>query len=325
MNTKQTEVQELSNIPLLDGTNYSHWYLQIKIHLRSKDLIEVCEKPLAPDASIPVTNKWYKSSYKAINIITSNINKRVFREVVNNETTEKANILWAKLNEQYASRRAVNRGRVWIDWQCTFYNGNLQSYIDSCRKMMRELESVEMKVPNEILSSSLLGKIGGESQLHQFIEVLTLKQELIEKPNPILNRLQDFANLLLTKNIEKDKNHSALFSASNEQFNKVYYCSNGRHDQQCTTHQKEEFWAENPHLRPSRREKKRKFFNPSAHLSVATALITSSLSQKENLNDLVVDCDATHHMFNNKDFFHSLSFSVKINIATGDVNSTLTA
>ncbi|MBW0577695.1 hypothetical protein O181_117410 [Austropuccinia psidii MF-1] len=122
MNTKQTEVRESSNIPLLDGTSYSHWYLQIKIHLRSKDLIKVCEKPLAPEASIPVTNKWYKSSYKAINIITSNINKIVISEVVNNETIEKANIRWAKLNEQYASRRAVNRGKVWMDWQCTFYN-----------------------------------------------------------------------------------------------------------------------------------------------------------------------------------------------------------
>ncbi|MBW0488787.1 hypothetical protein O181_028502 [Austropuccinia psidii MF-1] len=282
MNTKQTEVRELSNIPLLDGNNYSHWYLRIKIHPRSKDLIKVCEKPLAPDASIPVTNKWYNSSYEAINIITSNINKRVFREVVNNETSEKANILWAKLNKQYASRRAVNRGRLRMDWQRTFYSGNFQSYIDSCRKMMMKLKSVDIKVPNEILYFSLLGKLG-------------------------------------------DKNHSALFSASNEQFKKVYYCSNGRHNQQCTTHRKEECWAENPHLRPSRREKKRKFLNPSAHLLVATALITSSLSQKENLNDLVVDCGATHHMFNNKDFFHSLSFLVKINIATGDVNSTLIA
>ncbi|MBW0530942.1 hypothetical protein O181_070657 [Austropuccinia psidii MF-1] len=210
MNIKQTEVRESSNIPLLDGTNYSHWYLRIKIHLRSKDLIEVCEKPLAPDASIPVTNKWYKSSYKEINIITSNINKRVFCEVVDNETTEKANKLWAKLNEQYASRRAVNRGRVWMYWQRTFYNGNLQSYINSCRKMMMELDSVDIKVPNEILTFSLLGKLGGKSQLHQFIKVLTLNEELIEKPNLILNRLQDFASLLLTKNVETAKNHSAF-------------------------------------------------------------------------------------------------------------------
>ncbi|MBW0501412.1 hypothetical protein O181_041127 [Austropuccinia psidii MF-1] len=83
-----------------------------------------------------------------------------------------------------------------------------------------------------------------------------LNEESIEKPNLILNRLQDFANLLLTKNVETGKNHSALFSASNEQFKKAYYCSNGRHNQQCTTHRKAECWAENPHLRPSRREKK---------------------------------------------------------------------
>ncbi|MBW0534294.1 hypothetical protein O181_074009, partial [Austropuccinia psidii MF-1] len=118
-----------------------------------------------------------------------------------------------------------------MDWQRTFYDGNLQSYIDACRRMMMELESVDIKVPNEILSFSLLGKLGGESQLHQFIEVLTLNEELIEKPNVILNRLQDFANLQLTKNSDHDKNPSALFSASNESYKKVYYCSNGKHNQ----------------------------------------------------------------------------------------------
>ncbi|MBW0467456.1 hypothetical protein O181_007171 [Austropuccinia psidii MF-1] len=121
-----------------------------------------------------------------------------------------------------------------------------------------ELESVDIKVPNEILSFSLLGKLGGESQLHQFITVLTLNEELTKKPNLILNRLQDFTNLLLTKNLDSDKNHSTLFSATNDQFKKLYYFLNGRHNQQCTTHQKEECWSENPHLRTSRREKKQK-------------------------------------------------------------------
>ncbi|MBW0537707.1 hypothetical protein O181_077422 [Austropuccinia psidii MF-1] len=230
----------------------------------------------------------------AINIITSNINERVFREVVNNETIEKENVLWAKLNEQYASKRAVNRGRVWMDWQRTFYDGNLQSYIDSCRKMMMELESVDIKVPNEILSFSLLGKL-------------------------------DFANLLLQKNPNAKSNHSALFSASNEPFKKVYYCSNGRHNQQCITHPKEECWAENPHLRPTRKEKKQKYYNASTQLSIASALITSPKSSNRSSNDLVVDCGATHHMFNNKAFFVSLSNSENISIVTGDANSTLMA
>ncbi|MBW0509046.1 hypothetical protein O181_048761 [Austropuccinia psidii MF-1] len=188
-----------------------------------------------------------------------------------------------------------------------------------------ELESVDIKVPNKIFSFSLLGKLGGESQLHQFIEVLTLNEELIEKPNIILNRLRDFANLLLSKSSDHNKNPSALFSASNEPFKKVYYCSNGRHNQLCTAHQKEDFWAENPHLRPSRREKKHTLYNASAHISIATALITSLKTSNDTLNDLVVDCGATHHMFNNESFFLSLAKSVNIPISTGDINSTLIA
>ncbi|MBW0536725.1 hypothetical protein O181_076440 [Austropuccinia psidii MF-1] len=165
------------------------------------------------------------------------------------------------------------------------------------QKMMMELESIDIKVPNEILTFSLLGKLGGESQLHQFIE----------------------------KNPNAKSNHSTLFSASNEPCKKVYYCSNGRPNQQCITHQKEECWAENPHLRPTRKEKKQNYYNTSTQLSITSVLITSPKSSNRSSNELVVDCGATNHMFNKKACLISLSNSENISIATGDANSTLMA
>ncbi|MBW0577114.1 hypothetical protein O181_116829, partial [Austropuccinia psidii MF-1] len=63
--------------------------------------------------------------FEAITTITSQINRRVFLEVINSETSDKANLLWSKINKQYASKRAMNKGRVWMNWQKANYSGNL--------------------------------------------------------------------------------------------------------------------------------------------------------------------------------------------------------
>ncbi|MBW0516545.1 hypothetical protein O181_056260 [Austropuccinia psidii MF-1] len=122
MTDKITDSKDLTNITILDGTNFSQWNIQMKIHLRAKDLLDVCKKSLPGDATIPATNKWTKASYDTINIITTRISECVFLEVINSETTEKANLLWSKINEQYVSKILINRGRVWMDWQTCFYN-----------------------------------------------------------------------------------------------------------------------------------------------------------------------------------------------------------
>ncbi|MBW0523084.1 hypothetical protein O181_062799 [Austropuccinia psidii MF-1] len=112
MNEKSLDTKEISTIPILDGTKYGHWQMRMKTHLRSRDLLEVCEKSIAPDASTSAVNKWTKASFEAINLITTRVTERVFREVINSETIENCRELWSKITDQYASKRAVNRGRV---------------------------------------------------------------------------------------------------------------------------------------------------------------------------------------------------------------------
>ncbi|MBW0546646.1 hypothetical protein O181_086361 [Austropuccinia psidii MF-1] len=75
----------------------------------------------------------------------------------------------------------------------------------------------------------------------------------------------------------------------------------------CTTHTKEEFFAEDPHLRPTHHVNKRKtcsYQNPSAHLSTAQALVTGEIFD-ERPEELIIDCGATHHMFNSRGLFSS--------------------
>ncbi|MBW0570362.1 hypothetical protein O181_110077 [Austropuccinia psidii MF-1] len=163
MNEKLADPRDIAIIPILDGTNYGHWSLQMKRQLRSKDLLEVCDKTVPCDANTTITNKWCKASYEEVNLITSRMSELVFQEVVNPETIEKAHLLWTKITERYASKRAVNRGR--------------------------------------------------------FIENLTLNEDLIEKPEEILIRLQYYksADPRLWSNAPHvhNQNHSNSHSNSN--------------------------------------------------------------------------------------------------------------
>ncbi|MBW0571154.1 hypothetical protein O181_110869, partial [Austropuccinia psidii MF-1] len=209
-----------------------------------------------------------------------------------------------------------------MDWQRCFYDGNLQNYIDTCRKLMMELDAVSIVVPEELLSYSLLGKLGGNSHLSQFVENLIFNEDIIEKPLLILSRLQDFANHN-HQNIHRNESSStALTTSLSEPHKIIFYCANGQHNSRCTTHKKEECWAENPHLRPSRKDKKRKN-NPTAHLSVVHALMTVLESTHPTTDQIVIDCGATHHMFYDIKFFSDQPRSINSKVATGDSQSQL--
>ncbi|MBW0551788.1 hypothetical protein O181_091503 [Austropuccinia psidii MF-1] len=191
-----------------------------------------------------------------------------------------------------------------MDRQRCFYDGDLQSYIDSCQKLILELESVSIKVPNKLLSYSLLGKLGGDRKLHQYIKVLTLSDDLIEKPDMILTKLQDYVDLIRDNNPPLPSNSAtALVSTTDKTYKIIYYCTNGKHNNKSTSHTKNKCWAENPHLKPIRKDKKRRKLEANSNL--AKALITSVTTVPED--QLILDCGATHHMFNSRKFFLSLS------------------
>ncbi|MBW0510253.1 hypothetical protein O181_049968 [Austropuccinia psidii MF-1] len=93
-----------------------------------------------------------------------------------------------------------------------------------------ELESVNIKVPNDLLSFSLLGKLGGDCKLHQFVDSLTLNKELIKGPDLILTRLKDCASMCKDRNIPSVKNSSTLFTKVEDPHKTVYFCRNRKQE-----------------------------------------------------------------------------------------------
>ncbi|MBW0465714.1 hypothetical protein O181_005429 [Austropuccinia psidii MF-1] len=249
--TKKNPEKETSSIPILNSTNYSEWNLRMMFHLWSKDLLEVCKTPLAEGATGPTVNRWTKASHEEINIIASRLSHMVFLEVIKNDTKDNAHLLWTKINNQYASKREINHGRVWMDWIWSNYHGDLQEYINSCQKMKLELESVNIKIEAKLLSFSILGKLVKDPKIQHYIEVLTLNDEVIEKPDLILTKLQDFVNNSRIQPTRQQNDPTTLSTlVQNQNYKITYYCTNGQHNPNCTNQTKEQCFAKYPNIRP---------------------------------------------------------------------------
>ncbi|MBW0492775.1 hypothetical protein O181_032490 [Austropuccinia psidii MF-1] len=291
--------------------------------LRSRELLDVCENPIGQDATPASRDRWNKLSFEAINLITSRINQQAFLEVVRPETSDKADLLWTCINKHYASKRNLNKGRVWMNWKKLNYTGNLQVYIDNTQKFLLDLQSVSVELPPEILSYIILGKLGNNASLTQVVEMLTLNDNILKKPDQVLLRLQEYDNLQTAKVVTKDPSPvSALISSSEHKFKITHFCSNGLHNPKCMTHRKDQCYGENPHLRPPRQNNKKKAQGtpPLAH-----ALVTLMVISQGHPNKVVIDCGATHHMFHSKEVFTSLVNTPNLFISTGDSMSQLRA
>ncbi|MBW0552242.1 hypothetical protein O181_091957 [Austropuccinia psidii MF-1] len=142
---------------ILDRFNYSDWYRRTHIYLKSKDLLNVCLRQVPADATPAAVNKWNKSSCKAIRFIFIKIDPLVFIEVIDDETMEDENLLWERINERYASKTAINSGRVVMDWVPIAYKGNIDDFIKKCHKALVDLASVNIKIPGDVLLYMILG------------------------------------------------------------------------------------------------------------------------------------------------------------------------
>ncbi|MBW0482729.1 hypothetical protein O181_022444 [Austropuccinia psidii MF-1] len=140
---------------------------------------------------------------------------------------------------------------------------------------MMALETVNITVPNERHSFSLLGKLTGDPKMHSYVEILTLNEDVVKDPELVLAKLQEFHDN--SPSLEKSSSTPAseLISESAHPYNIIYFCLNGKHNPMFTTHSKDQCYAKNPHLRLPRRNKKRKN-QASAHLLTSQALITGN-------------------------------------------------
>ncbi|MBW0474053.1 hypothetical protein O181_013768 [Austropuccinia psidii MF-1] len=318
--------KDILTIRVMDGTNYSKWSVRMTILLWSKELLDVCEKEPEPGISTATTNQWTKASYNAVNLITTCVSHKAFIEVIKLNTTN-SYLLWTKLKDKYASKKATNQGHVWMDLLCSSYQGNIQQHVTQSQKIILKLESVGILLAPDLLLFTILGKLMGDPKVNQYVKLLTLNEDLVGNPDEVLSKLEDFHNNSTLQESQSISSASALISENSGPFKITHYHANGKYNPECTNHSKEECYADNPHLRPAHCDKRRRPFsskNASAHVSTAQALITGRESSSST-QDLIIDCGETHLMFNNKNRFLSFSEINPMKFYTGNSSSTLSA
>ncbi|MBW0463319.1 hypothetical protein O181_003034 [Austropuccinia psidii MF-1] len=193
MSDKNNESKDSSNIPILDRLNYREWYMCTCIYLKSKDLLDLCLRQVPADATPAAINKLNKSSFEAISFISTKIDPSVFVDVMDDETMEDANLLWERINEQYASKTAINRGRAVMDGVSITYKGNLEDLIKKCCNALVDLALVNIEITPDVLSYIILGKLCNHTSMYHLADGLAMSTEATGNLTVTLNRLQNYA------------------------------------------------------------------------------------------------------------------------------------
>ncbi|MBW0476086.1 hypothetical protein O181_015801 [Austropuccinia psidii MF-1] len=186
-----------------------------------------------------------------------------------------------------------------MDWIRSNYHANLQDSINIFRKMKIELYAVNINIEAKLLLLSILANL-----LHKFVNNLCIQPEKINST-------------------------SSALTTSAHPYKITHYCANGKHNPNCTSHSKDQCFSKNPKLRLERRKNQRRFpsnIPPLAHISSAQAsfLVTGSSNSLSSIK-LIIDCGATHQIFNTKTLFSTLDNIPPLRISTGDSSSSLVA
>ncbi|MBW0460973.1 hypothetical protein O181_000688, partial [Austropuccinia psidii MF-1] len=122
--------------------------------------------------------------------------------------------------------------------------------------------------------------------------------------------------------------HSTLLSNATSYLYKILYvCQNGKHNPKNTTYKESSCWVEHPELCPPSNRGRKKYSKQDSeaklHQKGASALLKTKTLNTIEENSLVVNCGATHHMFNNKKLFANFIQTKELKIATSNPTSSL--
>ncbi|MBW0481571.1 hypothetical protein O181_021286 [Austropuccinia psidii MF-1] len=152
---------------------------------------------------------------------------------------EDAHLLWEKINEQYASKTAINCGHVIMNWVSIVYKGNLDKFIKKCQKSLVNIASVSIKISPDVLSYIILWKLCDNRSMSHLADNLAMSTEATENPSNNLNQLQNYARNLESKqktHKEEQQSTALISTSSNNPSCLVYYCANGILNPLNTTH-----------------------------------------------------------------------------------------
>lgn len=203
---------------------------------------------------MPTTVPQRKKSYEAADLLIQHLGDTAFDAVINPENQSKPSFIWQAILERYASQYTNNRGRIWLNFIQYNFDGNLSSYIRGCRKLMNELAVVKLKVPQDILSYTILAKL--TANFYHLVNSILLNNDLLQNPTNVLNKLREVTHLESARalpnpstpsTISPDQSSSTALLKTKVQKGPKHPCSKGHHNP-LAKHPESRCWQLHPHL-----------------------------------------------------------------------------
>ncbi|POW21890.1 hypothetical protein PSHT_01837 [Puccinia striiformis] len=329
-----------TNIPMLTENNYLSWSMRMTAYLRHLSLLKYATDPpidLSGAAAAAVAIK----HNEVVHILMDHLSDAVFEMVVTPDIASSPHQIWSNIIARFASISVNNKGRVWLRFMRYEYNGVLAEFITDMRKILNEVRMLQLGVPDNILSFSILAKLSED--LYNLVDNIIMNDVICENPTAVLSKLQEMVHLeeswknkptaKSTPKLSKEGAASALMHESTKSKKGKgrravkTRCEPGTHNPAATSHDAAHCYQLHPELRPAS-------WGPlSGNAAPATQLVevddgheseVSLLLVEAPSKPIVLDTGATHHMVNNPAIFlHSSKTNIRI--STGGHKNFLNA
>ncbi|KAI8447383.1 hypothetical protein BY996DRAFT_6492072 [Phakopsora pachyrhizi] len=161
-----------------------------------------------------------------------------------------------------------NKGRVLLNFLQHKFKVDMKTYIKECQRSMNQLGTVNINIPNDVLSYMILSKLHTRYSHH--VDEIMINESMIKNPKQVLLKLGEIVHI---EEARKSKNQAhELTSATTllkpcQKNNKAkikpeHPCSPGKHNE-LANHPQSKCWNLYPQLRPNYKGSK-------VNLSIAT-------------------------------------------------------
>ncbi|CAH7687239.1 expressed protein [Phakopsora pachyrhizi] len=250
MSDEEDDYPTKPNIPKLTDDNFTLWSMRIRSFLRRKNLFQYCS-----ELNLPSTADHIKKRDEATDLIIQHLDDTLVDTIITPENNSDPYLIWTEINEKFASQPYNNMRRIWINFIRHQFT-DINSYIIECRKLINTISKVNMNIPEEVLSFTILAKL--DSDHHDDFVSIMLNENLAKDPEKVLIRLTEIAHIENSRKkvISKDESSSATAMFNSAKFSRItkarplHPCSPGKHNEQAN-HPQNKCWHLFPHLRPN--------------------------------------------------------------------------
>ena len=175
---------------------------------------------------------------------------------MNDETNTDPYKIWIAIKNVYASGSIISVFQVWNKWRKINFAQDMNKFISQIEESLGEFSSIGLKVPEQLISSDIIGRIAEKRPI--LMEALFSDLDAIAKPRSLITKLREIGchETSTGGSITKGSGSSTTALAATADKSKNPKCKFGRHNPAATTHTKENCWTLKPKLKEQfKREK----------------------------------------------------------------------